>query len=72
MNKEVLHKRVIRIGKRNVIVLTHAEPSNAPESAPDLAHMTKAQLIELAEGRGLEVTTRMTKAALVGAIEGAS
>tara|TARA_R110000751_G_scaffold293130_1_gene400608 strand:- start:405 stop:602 length:198 start_codon:yes stop_codon:yes gene_type:complete len=63
-----LRSRIMDFGGRSVFVLT----DTSPDSAPDLAHMSKSSLIGLAEERGIEVTTRMTKAALVEAIEGAS
>ena len=44
------------------------EPAPDAEPAPDLADMTKAELVRLAESRGV-VVGRMTKAQLVKAIE---
>lgn len=48
-----------------------ARPDSGGDDSPDLSSMTKAQLLEYAEGEGIEgLTSRMTKAAIIEAIEG--
>jgi len=48
-----------------------ARPDTGGNDSPDLSSMTKAQLLEYAEGEGIEgLTSRMTKAAIIEAIEG--
>ena len=47
-----------------------ANPNTGGDNSPDLSSMTKAQLLEYAEGEGIEgLTSRMTKAAIIEAIE---
>ena len=60
-----LQKKVINIKGRSIIVLTKPEPE------ANLGGMTKAALIALAEERGLEVSSRMTKAKIIEALEAA-
>ena len=40
-----------------------------PEPGDDYSSMTKAALISLAEGRSIEVSSRMTKAKIIAALE---
>lgn len=48
-----------------------ARPDSGGDDSPDLSSMTKAQLLDYAEGEGIEgLTSRMTKAAIIEAIEG--
>lgn len=52
-------------------------PDNAPVpesvgSKPDYAKESKARLIDLAESKGIEVTKRMSKKAIIALLEGAS
>ena len=60
-----LQKKMINLNGRSIIVLTEPEP----EPKVDLASMTKAALIALAEESGLEVSSRMTKAKIIEALE---
>lgn len=47
--------------------------TNAPQTKPEAnMGMLKAELLEIAEGMGLEVTDRNTKAEIIEAIEAAS
>jgi|TARA_R100001163_G_C5046938_1_gene184140 hypothetical protein len=41
-----------------------------PNADADYADMTKAELISLAEDRSVEVSSRMTKAKIIEALEG--
>ena len=47
------------------------EPEVAPEPEIDYAELTKKALIALAEERSVEVSSRMTKAQIIAALEGA-
>ena len=60
-----LQKKMITLTGRSIVVFTKPEP----ESKVDLASMTKAALIALAEESGLEVSSRMTKAKIIEALE---
>lgn len=50
--------------------LAPATPEPEPEPEQDLSDMTKAELISLAEERGVELKPRMTKAKIIAALEG--
>jgi|TARA_A100001391_G_scaffold189502_1_gene161015 hypothetical protein len=47
------------------------EPEATPEPEIDYAELTKKALIALAEERSVEVSSRMTKAQIIAALEGA-
>ena len=47
-----------------------AEPAPAPAEPEDLSKMTKAQLLAVAEVRGVEVENSFTKARIIEALEG--
>ena len=63
-----LHRSITSFVGRMVWVMTHIPPTDTI----DIANMSKTNLVKLAEERGVSVTTRMTKAALIEAIEGAN
>lgn len=46
------------------------EPATFSEPTPDLDSMTKDELYTLADQRGVETTTTMTKAELIAVLEG--
>jgi len=52
--------------------LKPAKPQAEPESEVDYSSMAKASLISLAEERSVEVSSRMTKAKIIMALEGES
>ena len=52
--------------------LKTTKPKAEPESGVDYSSMTKASLISLAEERSVEVSSRMTKAKIITALEGES
>jgi alpha-L-fucosidase len=62
-----LEKKLMDFNGRKVVVLTAA----APKAAPSLDDKTKAELIALAESRDVEVSSRMTKAKIIEALESA-
>lgn len=47
-------------------------PAPAPVPGPDLSRMSKAELLDLAAARGVLVDPKATKAAIIGALEGAA
>jgi hypothetical protein len=61
----------VEINGRQVEVRREApEPVAAPEAEVDYSEMTKTALIALAEERSVTVTSRMTKAKIIAALEG--
>jgi hypothetical protein len=59
----------VMIGDREITVRKRAVEA---QPKADYSNMTKAELITLAEQRDLEVSSRMTKAKLITALEGDS
>lgn len=62
-----LQKKLMNFGGKQVIVFV--KPEAEPEVS--LSDMTKSELIVLAEERNLEVSSRMTKAKIIEALEAA-
>lgn len=60
------------IDGKMVTVVLHPGHPDIPGDKPDYDEMTKAELIVLAEGRGIDVRSRMTKATIIALLEGAS
>ena len=60
-----LQKKLINVKGRSIVVFTKPEL----EPKVDLASMTKAALIALAEKHDVEVSSRMTKAKIIEALE---
>lgn len=60
-------KKIMKFGGRDVIVMV----APAPEPQEALEDKTKAELIALAEEREVEVSSRMTKAKIIEALESA-
>ena len=63
----------IDVGGRQVAVrrIAPAAPAAPPAPPVDYSEMTKSALIALAEDRSVEVMSRMTKAKIIEALEGA-
>lgn len=63
----------VRIGGRDVAVRRLSEvaaPTETAEIAAHYADMSKGSLMALAKERNISVTTRMTKAKIIVALEG--
>lgn len=57
----------MEVNGRHIAVLSEAPP---PAEAVDYSGLAKAALIELAEDRSLDVSSRMNKAAIIALLEG--